>query len=219
MTGWPVIDCSDSCLPGWPSTPRVKFFAGPRFCGVGTPEPTVAPTTMSATAAAATAEAATTRRVLRSARTLPRQPGIGVTAPPWSSVPRPARRVRRTRRPGGCPRQARRTAPPARRPACRAGPRPAPPPRAPAPAAGAPAAPARTRCPRPGRCAPAPRRRARGRPPAPGRGPGPAELGTRPEPVEDPVQLGGEDPLTAVRDDHTSGLAVAVADHLEPDLL
>ena len=51
------------------------------------------------------------------------------------------------------------------------------------------------------------------------RAPGAGELGTGPEPVEDLVQFRGEDPLTAVRDDHTSGVVIAVAHHLEPDLL
>src|SRR5262249_15660708 len=164
-------------------------------CGAGAPDPTVAPITMSATAAAATAEAATTRRLLRSARSRPRQPGIGVTAPPRSYVPGPAGRGRRPHRPGGCPRPARPTAPPPRAGRRGAGgfgargPRPGPGGRR-----GGPRQPQRDLAAFARGAAPPPLAavRAGNRPhqgEAQARATGPAELGTGPEPVEDPVKL------------------------------
>src|SRR5215467_13386998 len=77
MTGRPARDSSDSRWPGCPSTLSVKFFAGPRLRGARAPEPTVAPTTMSATATVTTAAATIATRGLRAAAQL----GVPVTAP------------------------------------------------------------------------------------------------------------------------------------------
>src|SRR5947209_95635 len=46
---------------------------------------------------------------------------------------------------------------------------------------------------------------------------GAAERGPGPEPLENPVKLGGGNALAAVRDDHTGGRSVKIAQDRQPD--